>query len=220
MATNLSEFLKSIRPAVPMCPATIMEKGLIKAIQEFCRRTQILKRSFEVDVETTDVTAADNDAADLDLSTLFPDYRPIRVLQIKQDNTPYTPEHLVVETDLADFARHYDITTKKYYNFSGEQTIKIFPFDIDDTVTLFLEVVFKPLDAATSVDDFFYMEWLDVLVDGALWYLMDMDKQPWTNKPEAAKRRRFFNAGIGRASLSGQRIENERGRAVRLAMDF
>lgn len=220
MATNLSDFLKKVRPKVPMCPTAIMQEELLKAIQEFCRRTDVLKRSFEYDVETSDVVAADNDSVEVDLSTLFASYRPIRVLQFKQDTLPYTPEYLVVGSDLADFSEHYDITETRYYNFSDDQKIKFFPFDIDDTVTLFLEVVFKPLDSVTSVDDFFYTEWLDVLVDGALWLLMDMDGQPWANKNESIKRRRFFNAGIGRASLNQNRIENERGREKRLSMDF
>ena len=51
MATNITEFKKLVAPDILACPDLIVNREILTVILDFCTKTNILQRDFQIDLE-------------------------------------------------------------------------------------------------------------------------------------------------------------------------
>ena len=73
-----------------------------------------------------------------------------------------------------------------------------------------------PTVAATGAEQAYLEDWRDVIVDGALSYLMTMKARTWFDPNEAKVRKASFERGIWNAKIKAEKGNNTRDVHVRM----
>ena len=202
MATALSQFSKIVAPEVPGCPSFLIEEKIVEAAQQFCIDTQWLKKGIEVEaIDYTTIDAADNDSIEIDLTSYVTGITPVSFTQFQIDGGNWNLEHRELENDNSNL----DQITKtgvKFYTLPDQDTIKLFPFtDQAEDFDVFIEIVFKPKDGVTTLDDVFYDDHRRAICAHAAASLQRMKGKAWSDPDYATQNARTYQAKMGAAKI-------------------
>ena len=152
MAT-LDAFLPLIRGRLPGCPETLLRDATRAAAIEFCKRTQLLTQTVEVEVVAGEPAV-----------TLYPDSDVHwEVLDVRRGTSPLTGlnrrEFIVQDLGM-------ETGKPQYYYLEGDRSLLLLPIP-ESAETLSALVTLRPKDTATRLDDALYSDFREVIAAGA-----------------------------------------------------
>lgn len=207
---DVSEFLTWIRGEVAGCPDFVIKPELIKILQDFCVRTWQYKTVLEVIVEKSNFDTDANNSITIDISILFPEYKPVGLASLFKDGKKYDRlEYQAFETVLEYSYQLYMDQDKKYYYFPGQQKVRLYPFTPADC-RIMLELALAPIEAVTKVPQDLYYNHFQAIKWGTLARLYDIPNRPWTNHNLATKRHQQYRSESGAVVV--QRHYRDQGR--------
>lgn len=196
MSATLDQFFPWVLPSVPGCSDLLAQQAIRQACIEFCNRTDLVQR-----VTTADATAAVQDY------TITPPTDMIlsRILSVGWQGTllsMVSPD--VVNNDLAlrgvAIGTATPLTGDPRWAFQktpadSDAGFSIYPIP-DTTVTLGLTVKasYAPTNAAATVDDALWNDYVEQIAAGAMARLMMMPGQTFSSKSGALYKIEFERA--------------------------
>jgi hypothetical protein len=193
---TLDTFLTYVLPFVPGCSDPMAIQALRLAATDMCNRTDIVQRVITMDA-TTGVSAYPIPVpANMNLNRILSvDWQGKRL-------SPATPD--AVASDVA--VRGIAIGTASPR--TGDPAIYFQALPTDDTFLLYpipdstvvggltIRASFAPNNAALTVDDVLFDDWVETVAAGALQRLMAMPGQQFTDVHASAINRATFEGGI------------------------
>jgi len=200
MATAITEFSKRVQPEVIGCPKFEVDRAVVDSIIRFCEDTHVLKRSFEHDVEDTDVDTADNDAVTVDISDYSITEKPLVITEFRIDGALWETSLLELQNDLDDMGV-ISVVGTKFFNFPSDTDIKFYDIDEVDQ-TFYIQLAVCPLTTITTIDDFIYRRFRKAIEAGARWELKSMKGKTWSDPGMADRDLSIYNDGVARARIT------------------
>ena len=151
--TPLDDFLPLIRGRLPGCPETLLRDAALAAAIEFCKRTQLLTQTVEVEVVAGEPAV-----------TLYPDSDVHwEVLEVRRGTSPLTGlnrrEFIVQDLGM-------ETGKPQYYYLEGDRSLLLLPIP-ESAETLSALVTLRPKDTAQRVHDVLYSDFREVIAAGA-----------------------------------------------------
>jgi hypothetical protein len=190
MTTAITEFLPFVAPEVLGCPQTMVKAKILEAITELCKRAPIWE------YEHADIDSVEDQR---DYALVPPSNALVAdILDISFNEEPLSP---VSVQGLKGLYANWRTETGDplYYLRLDDSELSIVP--APDTADLVIElfVSLKPTPDTTTVENFIFNEYYNVIAAGAKFYLMSMPNQKWSNPSMASHYLGVFNSGIGAA---------------------
>jgi len=205
MATAFTEFKKYIAPDVLPCPDPIVERELISTIIDFCKRTHVITRDWNVDISESTITTTTQDSMDIDLTDLYTSYRPVAVARLNIDGVEYEPQYKEIVNTLDAFDNDIKIEGVKFFWFKDDDTIRIYDMD-DSDENLYIRIIVKPIRAITTVaDEFIYEDHIETIAAGVRYRILGMPGKPWTSPTGAKQAYIDWRRGISKARANRDR---------------
>jgi hypothetical protein len=180
MATALSEFKKLIAPDVYPCPDPFVERELLSALIEFCRKTNIIVREFNLEIDSTDIDSDLQDSIDFDIAEFADDtIRPVQILDLMVDTTYLEPKLKNIQSTITNWETIKE-NNVQYFWWVNNTNLRLFDID-SDASNLYLKVSYAPVRTATTVEDEIFNEWSEAIVAGTKHKLMSMPGKEWTD---------------------------------------
>jgi hypothetical protein len=204
--TNISEIKNLVKPDVLSCPDPIVNREVITVILDFCKKTNIMQREFELDIDTTDIDTDIQNCIDFDISEHSRNLRITTILEFMIDTVPYVPFKRNIRNTLTDFqytnsgagSSVLEDTRFKYFWIPNNHTLRL--FDMDTSMSnLYVKMAVKPLRTATTIDTDIFEDWSEALVEGAKYRLMKMPGKAWSDRPAAEDSRREYRKYLSQA---------------------
>ena len=150
---ELDSFLPLIRGRLPGCPETLLRDAALAAAIEFCKRTQLLTQTVEVEVVAGEPAV-----------TLYPDSDVHwEVLEVRRGTSPLTGlnrrEFIVQDLGM-------ETGKPQYYYLEGDRSLLLLPIP-ESAETLSALVTLRPKDTAQRVHDVLYSDFREVIAAGA-----------------------------------------------------
>jgi hypothetical protein len=183
MATNISEFKNLVAPDVLPCPDPIVERETVGAILEFCSKTNILQKTFNVDISSHSVTTTTQNSMDIDVSTILSGYRVVSVLDIWIDSVQYEPYRKEFYNTVTNYDQMYGSQMCFFY-LTSNTVIRLYDRS-ESEEDLDMTVAVKPLRTAATVDDFLFEDFGETIANLAKYQILRVPGQPWYN-PQAS----------------------------------
>lgn len=199
MATEISEFKNLVAVDVLPCPDPIVNREVVSMLLEFCKKSELLVREFELTIDSNDIDSDLQDSIDFDLSLYATNLRPVSIRELMVDTTEYIPEKRNLQGTLTNWA-YIKQAGVKYYWIPANHLIRLFDMATTDT-TLYMKAAFKPLRTATQVDDFLFEDWSEAIVAGAKWKILSMPGKEWTDARAAEHYRREWRKALAAAKV-------------------
>ena len=174
MATNITEWIPRIAPAVPLCPNQVIKEAIVNTCRDFCQKTQLWDNNALTAIDVEDGTS------DYALTSALGDITGTDAVEL--DGTPISPT-TVEELDRFNPLWRQTVTERSsWYIFSMADSIKLV-YEPDDDITGGLEtwVSLKPLKTATTVQDFLYRDYEEAIEFGAKGEILLIPGMPWSN---------------------------------------
>ena len=190
MAKTWDAFLPLITPHIPDCPDSVIKTYLAIAAADFFTRTHLWRE----DIDTIYVSPGvyeydlDGDALIEDLISVTADRRELQHTDMR-----------LIPND-----RRYDTGFPTHYWIHSDNTIRLHPIP-DQKLTLKLAAVLRPSRTGTSVPDWIFELWADVLVAGAVHRIVSIPGKVWTNLALAEETQAHFEQGITAARIRDMR---------------
>lgn len=194
-------FMRHVRPWASACPMPVIIDHCIQATREFCALTQVWRVRADAPPVRAGVTAyplllESAEAVRLNGAT-------VGNAQYAHDFPPAAPRELEADVRAG--------STQRQVSLASESEVHVAGGDPGDRVTL--ELVLKPtLDAAAMPARLAH--YIDAIAHGAIASLCLLPRQPWTDAPLAAVKRRLF---IDAANTLGHNVERGNSSARRRA---
>ncbi len=184
------------------CPRHIVTNAIVDSVIQVSKDAILFKKAFEHEVDAdVDVDETDNDSITIDLSDYVSEtLRPYNVLELKIDGTPWDTSEFYLESDVDDIGL-YEIQGTKFFNFPDTGSIKFFPFDTTDDVTLFLNMSWLPLRTMTTVDDSIYDDHRQAVEAYSKYLLMRQPNKAWTNLRLAEFHMDIYRSEMGEGKI-------------------
>lgn len=180
MAKTWDDFLPLIQPHLPSCQVATIKTYLAQAAQEFFARTYIWQEEIDA------LYLAPNQIEyDLDSDAVVEDVLAVVYESQKLDR---------IEARKAPFEEFGRTGRPQMYWLHTDATVRVFPTP-ETRATLRVHAVLKTARTATSVPDWVYETFADVLVSGAVARLASIPGKDWTD--------------VGMAQLNNQKFERE-----------
>ena len=178
---------------LPGCPESVVYDAVRDACIEFCKRTQLLTQTVEVEVVAGEPSV-----------TLYPDYDVHwEVLEVRRGSSPLTALNRR-EFILQNLGQ--DAGTPGYYYLDGEQALVLGPLPAANEILTALVTV-RPKDTATRVPNVLFSEFREPIAAGArAWVRRHYGE--WSEPGLEAHDRQFFERAI-----HNQNIRRARGGA-------
>lgn len=194
----LTDYLLYVRPEVSDCPEMQLRDAVLRAAIDFCKRTGILHKSF--DIVTVAGQAAYAVVGSLDAGTEIHE-----IVYVKRPDAVYPLD----PSSAADFEEQgWDDTARasdpSHYYLDG-QNIMLGPVP-SGIETLKVKVHIRPTSTATTLPDAIGGNYREIIAHGAKAILMAMRNKPWTD-PEGAA----LNAGLFDSFIDRERVRIARG---------
>ena len=205
--TEITELKQLIKPDVLSCPDPIVQREVVTVILDFCKKTNILQREFELAVDSGDIDTDIQDCIDFDISEFCRDLRPVTLLDIMIDGERYVPYKRNVRNTLTNWEQTAtgagsviaNDNRFKFFWIPNNHTIRI--FDMVNTMsTIYFKLSVKPLRSATSIDTDLFEDWSEAFVAGAKFRILKMPGQVWTDGPSAGDYRREYRKYVSQAT--------------------
>lgn len=193
----VSRFFSRLLPYVPACPEPLAQQAVVDAAIEFCESTLI--DVVELDPETTVQGIADYNF------TLPPQTNLVTVAKVKLDDAFIAP----VTADVGRGLLLPPGAPARYYvrEVDGSISLTLVPPPADSK-ELSVVCAVKPTRNATQLSDKLFNDWADAIVELALYRIMSVPGQPFSNPEMAVLYRRKAST-----AMSDARWESSRGRS-------
>jgi hypothetical protein len=204
--TNITEIKNLVKPDVISCPDPIVNREVLTVILDFCKKTNVLQREFELDIDTTDIDTDIQNCIDFDLSEYCSGLRPVSIMEMLIDSQPYIPFKRNIRNTLTNFdyigtgvgSTVADDTRFKYFWIPQNYVIRI--FDMDTSMSnLYLKISLKPLRSATTIDTDIFEDWSEALIEGAKYRILKQPGKAWTDLQAAEVSRREYRKYLSQA---------------------
>lgn len=196
MATAITAWHKLISPFLPGCPNPVMTEYLRETLRDFCEETKLWDNnvltaiSLVANQPTYALTHASGEIVHID--------------HAEMDEVPMQP------TSIEILNRHFvnwrHSTTKKpqyYFMPSAGESIQLVYTPSENLAdALVVWVSLKPLEAATTVEDFLWSDYRYAIRDGALGQLLQIPNKPWSNPDIGFLREQKYEAARATAKNS------------------
>jgi hypothetical protein len=182
-----------VLPDVLSCPEPIVNREVLTVILDFCKKTNILQREFELSVDYNDIDTDIQNCIDFDISEHSRNLRPVTLLEMMIDGVKYIPYKRNIRNTLTDFesitgAAGTVLSSDerfKYFWTPNNHTIRVFEMD-SGMSTIYFKMSVKPLRTATTIDTDLFEDWSEALVSGAKERILKQPGKAWSD-PAAAK---------------------------------
>lgn len=192
MTTDLTKFIPHILPEVFQCPSVTITDAVKQAAIEFCTKSHLWVNTSEA----TTITEDEN---------------------VYKFTPPTGAKVITVSVAFISGERVYSKTVEwldrcvpgwrtlteavpRYYFMKEEGNIQLVgtpSVTTDDALTL--DAILKPSQDATSVPEFLFEDWVEILSAGALARLQSIPGRVWTDSVRAAQKQKQFRRGINAA---------------------
>lgn len=196
-STNITAFKYLVAPDVLPCPDPMVNREVISTINEFCKKTNILQRDFELSVDSNDIDTELQNCIDFDISEYSRDLRPSSVLEMLVDSNEYIPQLRNIRNTITNWSAVSDERIK-YFWIPNYHTIRVFDMSSNDN-NIWMRISVKPKTTATTVDEELYENWSEAIVAGAKWRIMSMPGKEWSNPEHADYYRREYRKYLSQA---------------------
>jgi hypothetical protein len=203
---NISEFKNLVAPDVLPCPDPIVNRETLTCILDFCKKTNILQRDFQIDIEDDEIDTDQQDSLEFDISEYANDLRPVSLLELMVDANGYVPVARNIRNTSQYFSGANDGRVK-YFWIPNNHSIRIFDMKASNS-KVWMNISVKPLRNATTVDEELFEDWSEAIVAGAKSQLMAQPGKDWTDESMSEYYRRVY-----RKYLSQAKAYIERGRS-------
>jgi len=174
MATNVTEWIPYIAGAMPMCPDPVIERAVVDACRDFCQHTLLWDENMLTAINIVDGTHT------YTLASTSGDIAGVDYVEV--DSVPIFPTSVNEMNKTCVEWRDVVATRSTRYVVGMANSIRlIYEPDEDVTGGLKVWVCLKPLEAATSVQDFLWRDYQKAIADGAKAALLEMPGMEWTN---------------------------------------
>lgn len=194
----LASLLPDIQPDVAGCPAITIRHELLRAAQDFFRRSRAWR------VRTAALAVAANQASVT--IVLSAGQEPVRAEEAYLDGRHIFP---ATDADLsAANSGDWQSATGTPRNFMQLMpgSVRLYPVPAAAATTgLVLEVSVAPADAATTIPDDLLIEHRNVLISGALASLFLQPKRSWSDPALGAYHRDIFETAVSVANYKRAR---------------
>jgi hypothetical protein len=197
MATLISEFKNLVAPDVLPCPDPMVNREVVSVLLDFCKKTNLLQRDFEEEIDSDEVDPELQDSIDFDISEYSNDLRPVTVLEIMVDGTAYVPFARNMRSTHTKFSTAND-ERLKYFWIPNDHTIRVFALTGNES-NIWFNISVKPLRDATEVDDFLFEDWSEAIVAGAKWKLLSQPSKEWSDLRAAEYYRKEYRKYLSQA---------------------
>jgi hypothetical protein len=203
MATTLiTAFKEHVAPDLLPCPGPLIEREIRNVLIDFCDKTHVLTKEFNVVIDTDQINEDDHNSLEIDLTEYFSDVSPGIVIGFHRDGNKYRPERREIVSDVPnDVWQNLYQEGAIYFTFPSNKLLKI--YDVQTTWTnLYVVMSVKPTRTSTSVDALIMEHHLDAIVAGVKHKILSMPGKEWSNKFSARENfimyRRERSAAKGR----------------------
>ena len=206
MATNISEIKQLVLPDVLSCPEPIVNREVLTVILDFCKKTNILQREFQLEIDSSDIDTDISNCIDFDISEHSRDLRPVSILEMIIDSQPYIPFKRNVRNTITNWdsietgvgSSMSDDERFKHYWVPDNHTIRVFDM-VASMSYIYFNISVKPLRTATTVDDALFEDWSEALVSGAKYRILTMPGKDWSDAQAAIDYKRDYRKYLSQA---------------------
>lgn len=172
----ITDFFPRLLPYVPACPDPVAQQALVDSAIHFCEKS--LAYRYTPDPVQTEAGISQYDF-DLPASTDIS-----RIIWLKIDGYEVAD---VAQEQLRTLRDRDDTKPTRYYvtQNESEALINLHPTP-DDVYDLTMSLALRPTRNATRVEDDLYTYWQDAIIAGALYRLMQIPDQPFSDPVNAA----------------------------------
>ena len=196
--TSIDLFLPYILYAVHACPQITAEQAIVRACNDFCRRTDVVQKIQA----PTDIIAGTSDYA-----VIAPtDMTLVRVTGASWQGhwlVPVPPDDVQSDVALRSAAVGIAVPVVGSPRFFFQKTtdlstISLYPIpDTSLAGALLIKASFAPTPTALTVDDALFTDWYEDIAAGALARLKAIPGTPWSADPSRDAAR--FEHGVSNA---------------------
>lgn len=196
MATNITNWVKKVAPHVPKCPDPVIEEYVIDTLRDFCHFTRLWDDNELTAIDIVDgthtyaLTSASGDIVSIDHAEV--EDVPIRPISLDELNKPRVYSMIWASA----YWRTLEAPRASMYITGMSDNIRLVYTPSEDiTGGLAVWVCLKPLETATTVEDFLWKEFKDVITEGTIARLLGIRTKPWYNLQESLLRQELYEAG-------------------------
>lgn len=211
MATEITEIKNLVAPDVLPCPDPIVTREVTSAILDFCKKSNVLQREFEIALDVDDIDEDMQNAIDIDIEEYAPDLRMVLLLELMVDANAYIPFMRNIRSTITNYTYIQD-EDYKYFWLPDNKTVRLFDMKSTDR-NVWMKASFKPLRTITEIDDFLFEDWSEAYVAYAKWKILSMPNKDWTDQRTADFYRseyRKYLSQAKQATIKGGSGQSER----------
>ncbi len=196
MATNITNWTPKVAPFVPFCPDPVIEEYIIDVLRDFCHFTRLWDDNELTAIDIVDGThtytlsSSSGDIVCVDAAEI--EDVPIRPVSMNELTKSYVYGRVWSHT----YWRQLEATRSTMYIVGMTDNIRLVYTPSEDiTGGLAVWVSLKPLETATTVEDFLWNEFKDVITQGVVAVLLGIKNRPWSDLKESLLRQDIYEAG-------------------------
>jgi hypothetical protein len=196
-------------PEVRGCPDVVVNDAIMDTVHDFCRKSGFITTVLESVVQYKE-TSFGNDTSEVFLSEAGRYLRPYAIKELLINGSQHGYEYLdetnkVTETYLS--------TGDKYITFTDNNSIKVFPVDVGDSITL--RIMYTVDRFNTYIPNRLIQNHLNGIAAGAKALLMLMPNVAWSNPNSVGVYRSIFESELSIATASINKHYSGKGGRVR-----
>lgn len=197
----LSDFYQHCKTFVPGAPEPALDFAIRRAARRFCSLSWYARRSITVNFVT--------DQASYSISPTSSDEEIVGVHAVEYDDQPIDPtKPELVETSAG--------TPKQWY-YEPDDTLTLNPYPDGNTAqsSVTVRIATQPTRTTEVIADDIVKGYEQCIADGAVAWILQMPKQPWSDAKSAMMMERKFMAQTMRAKEEAMRGQIPWGLGVR-----
>lgn len=195
---NIEDLIVDVAQVVRRCPTATLLQAYSRAAHDFFRQSRWWR------VSVTGATVAGTQVYSLG-SDPYADIIGIKAMQGSFSTpTVYFP---LSPSDPTSWNPSFENQQPLTYAYVPEGQFALFPIP-DAVYNILVTAQVAPKHGATVLDEALLPKWRQSIEAGALAYLLNIPRQPWTNPQEAVRQAVRFQAGVANAKADEQREFN------------
>jgi len=207
MAISYESLLPSILPIVSGCPDTLVENNIRSAVIELCEKASVYQA--ELDPLTTVGNIYEYDLEPPSGTTV---QKILWITHQGKDLEPITST--LLEQRLPKWRAGNGVP--EYYVQQGSSLVWLAPIPTTTGVSsTIVRTVLKPTHTSTACDNDVMNDYRDTIINGALFRLLRIPNQDWTDLQIAGVYGQLFNEGVENAERKARGADSGVARKVR-----
>ena len=207
MAISYESLLPSILPIVSGCPDTLVENNIRSAVIELCEKASVYQA--ELDPLTTVGNIYEYDLEPPSGTTV---QKILWITHQGKDLEPITST--LLEQRLPKWRAGNGVP--EYYVQQGSSLVWLAPIPTTTGVSsTIVRAVLKPTHTSTACDNDVMNDYRDTIINGALFRLLRIPNQAWTDLQIAGVYGQLFNEGVENAERKARGADSGVARKVR-----